>query len=123
MDLLNVSVGVVETVNCVIPDASRGEAPFVDIAETIKQFATVPICTVGSISSLKTAEKIITENKADLVAMGRSQIADPNLIQKSIMDNEKNIKRCLKCNKCLYWATGDAEMRCVMNPRLTHEAD
>lgn len=104
-------------------NANYGEAPFIDIAETIKQFTTVPVCTVGSISSLETAEKIIAENKADLVAIGRAQIADPYLIKKSFAGDEKNIRRCLRCNKCLYWATGDAKMHCVMNPWLSHEAD
>jgi 2,4-dienoyl-CoA reductase-like NADH-dependent reductase (Old Yellow Enzyme family) len=115
MDMLNVSVGVAETVNYIIPNASFRETPFVDIAEKIKQFTHVPVCAVGSISSLNIAEKIISSQKVDLVAIGRSQIADADWVKKSMSENGKNIRKCLRCNKCLYWANGDAEMRCPVN--------
>ena len=115
MDLLNISVGVGETVDHIIPDASFGEAPFVSIAEVISQFATVPVCIVGSISSLKTAETIVFAKKADFVAIGRSQIADHQFVNKSMLGNEGRIQKCLRCNKCLYWNTGDSEMHCVVN--------
>ncbi|MCK4608437.1 MAG: NADH:flavin oxidoreductase [Gammaproteobacteria bacterium] len=115
MDLLNVSVGTVETVNKVIPNSSLGETPFVDIATKIKNFTKVPVCTVGSIASLKTAAAIISAKKADLVAIGRSQVADPALVNKSLTDDVAKITKCLKCNKCLYWNTGDKDMHCFVN--------
>lgn len=115
MDMLNVSVGTVETVKYVIPNSSFGEAPFIDIAETIKKFTKVPVCTVGSISSLETAAAIISAKKADLVAIGRSQVADPALISKLLAEKVDEIKKCLKCNKCMYWTTGEQDMHCVVN--------
>jgi len=116
MDMLSVSVGTVESVQQLIPDASFGEAPFVSIAETIKQFTNVPVCTVGSIGSLKTAEEVISSNKADFVAMSRAQVADPALVKKSIMGHEDEIIKCIRCNKCMYWNTDDTDMCCALHP-------
>lgn len=73
MDMLHVSVGVYESIERSLPLASLGYAPHVNIASELREFATVPVCTVGSIFSFETVETIISSGKADLVAMGRAQ--------------------------------------------------
>jgi 2,4-dienoyl-CoA reductase-like NADH-dependent reductase (Old Yellow Enzyme family) len=52
MDMLNVSAGVYESLERIVPPASLGDAPHVNIASQLREFATVPVCTVGSIFSL-----------------------------------------------------------------------
>ena len=121
MDMLNVSAGVYESMERIVPPASLGDAPHVNIASQLREFATVPVCTVGSIFSLETAESIISSGKADLVAMGRAQVADPEIVSKSASGRETEIRKCTKGNECAFWTTGDPQMYCSVNPALRRE--
>lgn len=117
IDLLNASVGTrIESFEMCIPGLKLGEAPHVKIISQLRQYGKLPIITVGSISSLNTAEKIFVEKKADLVALGRSQVADPNLITKSANGKVKDIRKCLRCNQCCSIINRTNEMHCVINP-------
>jgi 2,4-dienoyl-CoA reductase-like NADH-dependent reductase (Old Yellow Enzyme family) len=118
MDLLNVSAGVYESMQRIVPPASLGETPHVEIAATLKQSATVPVIAVGSVLSLATAEAIISSQRADLVAMGRALIADPELIRKSANGRHAEIRSCTRCNECAFWIKGDPHMSCSVNPLL-----
>jgi 2,4-dienoyl-CoA reductase-like NADH-dependent reductase (Old Yellow Enzyme family) len=118
MDLLNVAAGVYESVERIVPPASLGDAPHVEIASALKQYASVPVCCVGSIYSLEMAESIISSGKTDLVAMGRAQVADPDIVRKSLAGREADVRKCIKCNNCTFWTRGDPEMYCDVNPSL-----
>ena len=118
MDLLNVSACVAETMAKAIPLEFTGKTPLVGIASELKMFASVPVCTVGSILSLETANTIVSSGKADLVVMGRAQVADPAIVAKSARGRENEIKKCIQCNRCAFWANGDPYMCCIINPAL-----
>ena len=116
MDMLNVAAGVYESVERIVPPASLGDAPHLEIAAELKQYSTVPVCCVGSIFSLEKADSIVSSGKADLVAMGRAQVADPEIVKKSASGREDEVRKCIKCSKCTFWTTGDPEMYCSVNP-------
>ncbi len=118
MDMLNVSAGVYESMEMIIPGPDIGETPYVGIAAELKQYTTVPVCAVGSILSLSAAESIISSGKADLVAIGRAQVADPKLVNKSLADQEDDVAKCIQCGKCLFFNIDDPEMYCSVNPTL-----
>jgi 2,4-dienoyl-CoA reductase-like NADH-dependent reductase (Old Yellow Enzyme family) len=118
MDMLNVSAGVYASMEMIIPGPDIGETPYVKIAAELKQYATVPVCAVGSILSLSAAESIISTGKADLVAIGRAQVADPKLVGKSLAGREDDVAKCIQCGKCIFGNTGDPEMYCIVNPSL-----
>jgi 2,4-dienoyl-CoA reductase-like NADH-dependent reductase (Old Yellow Enzyme family) len=121
MDMLNVSAGVYGSMERIVPPASLGETPHIDIAAELKQFATAPVCAVGSVFSLDTAETIISSGKADMVAMGRAQVADPEIVKKSVCGQDADIQECTRCNTCTFWTTGDPQMYCAVNPALRKE--
>ena len=118
MDMLNVSAGVYASVEKIIPAPDVGETPYVDIAAELKQYATVPVCAVGSILSLNTAESILSSDKADLIAIGRAQVADPELVNKSLNGQESDIMECIHCGKCVATNAEDFGMCCDINPAL-----
>ncbi|UCH96024.1 MAG: NADH:flavin oxidoreductase [Candidatus Aminicenantes bacterium] len=123
MQMLNVSAGVYESMERIVPPKKLGIAPHADIAAQIKQFTSVPVCTVGSIigPGLEVAESIIAEGKADLCAMGRAQMADPELVKKSAEARESEIRQCIHDNACTFWTTGDPEVYCSVNPDYKKE--
>jgi 2,4-dienoyl-CoA reductase-like NADH-dependent reductase (Old Yellow Enzyme family) len=117
LDLLNVSVGTqTESLQRCMPGKKLGEAPNVNIIAQIKKYTSLPIISVGSISSLTTAESILAENKADLVAIGRSQVADQDFVKKSAKGLEEKVRKCIRCNRCCFWMHGENKMHCAVNP-------
>lgn len=116
MDLLNVAAGVYESMERIVPPDTLGEAPHVAIVRQIKQFARAPVCAVGAILSLDAAESIIAGGNADLCAMGRAQVADPEIVRKSFENRHAEIRWCQHCNSCTFWTTGDPQMYCAVNP-------
>ena len=118
MQMLNVAAGVYESMERIVPPKKLGIAPHVDIAARIKQFTSVPVCAVGSIIArgLEVAESIVAEGKADLCALGRAQMADPEMVKKSIEGREPEIRQCIHDNACTFWTTGDPEVYCSVNP-------
>ncbi len=118
IDLLDVSAGVYESMEYIVPPASLGTTPHVGIATALRARATVPVVAVGSVFSLDTAQQIISSQQADLVAMGRAQIADPAIVRKSVTNRHEDIARCTRCNECTFWTHGDPQMFCAVNPSL-----
>lgn len=116
MDLLHVSAGVYESMERIVPPLTLGDLPHVDIAAELKKYASVPVCAVGSVFTLEAAEAVVASGKADFVAMGRAHMADPAIVRKSAEGRETEIKKCLGCNKCTFWTTGDPEVYCTVNP-------
>jgi 2,4-dienoyl-CoA reductase-like NADH-dependent reductase (Old Yellow Enzyme family) len=58
------------------------------LAEEIKKVVEIPVITVGVIKTPELAEKILQDEKTDLVAIGRGLIADPELPKKQLMEGK-----------------------------------
>jgi len=86
----------------------------VPLAEAIKKNVSVPIIAVNSISP-EMAEEIIASGKADMVAMGRQIIADPEYPRKVIAGKPEEIRRCIRCNECLSAAVSYRGIECSVN--------
>ena len=82
-----------------VPVMGMPDALNAPLAEEIKRVVRVPVITVGKIGKPKIIEKIIGEGKADLVALGRPLLRDPDFPSK-MMKSEK-IKLCVYCNNCM----------------------
>lgn len=118
IQMLDVSAGVYESMPRIVPPRELGPAPHIDIAAQLKAFSGVPVCAVGSIISpaLEIADSIIAAGKADLCALGRAQMADPEIVNKSAQGRETEIRSCAHDNACTFWTTGDPEVYCTVNP-------
>ena len=79
------------------------------------------IFLAGRILDLATAERVVSEGAADMVAMVRAHIADPFLIQKTIQGREREVMRCVGANECLATGFLGRRMHCVMNPATGRE--
>jgi NADPH2 dehydrogenase len=56
---------------------------FVPLAERIKRVVKVPVIGVGNITEPEFADRIIRENRVDLVAIGRKLLSDPDFPHKA----------------------------------------
>lgn len=84
----------------------------------------VPITTVGSID-LDLAADIIENNEADMCAMIRTVIADPDSVDKARTGNEAEIRPCIRCVLCLNRTHGMEPLRvaCAVNPQAGRECE
>jgi 2,4-dienoyl-CoA reductase-like NADH-dependent reductase (Old Yellow Enzyme family) len=62
----------------------------------------VPVIAVGGLDAPGRAEEALREGRADLVAIGRGQIADPNWARKACAGEWDQITVCTKCNKLCF---------------------
>ncbi|MHB1419494.1 MAG: oxidoreductase [Bacillota bacterium] len=121
-DAIHVSAGQYASIEWAIQPMSFPPAPLVPLAAEIKQVVNVPVITVGRIGTPDLAEEILTSGKADLIAMGRILLADPDLPRKAMEGRVQEIRRCLSCNQCFYhiFNLGQA-IRCAVNPEVGRE--
>lgn len=100
------------------------EGRFVDLAEGIKQVVDVPVFCVNRIVDPRMAEDILAAGRADMVAMTRAHIADPELTRKAAEGRFDEIRPCIGINEgCLGQVmSGSASpMTCAVNPSAGHE--
>lgn len=124
IDLLHVSAGVLSnnwTLPHMIQPTYLPHEYNVHRAEKLKKALNIPITTVGSISSMEAADKIITEGKADIVAMVRSILADPEIVNKALHGRTDDTRPCLRCFTCNKQTRNFYPIRCSVNPVLGRE--
>lgn len=93
----------------------------VPLASEIKKIVSIPVIAVDRINDLSLAAQIISEGHADLVAMGRALLADPDLPNKSLEGRFDEVRRCIACNQGCRSNLND-ETFCLQNPRTGREA-
>jgi len=74
-------------------------AVIADLAAGIKEAVTVPVIAVGKMTP-EVGEKILAEGKADLIAFGRTLLADPELANKVCSGNLEEVRPCILCLRC-----------------------
>jgi 2,4-dienoyl-CoA reductase-like NADH-dependent reductase (Old Yellow Enzyme family)/thioredoxin reductase len=126
IDLLHVSAGILghpKTVPHMIQPTYFPHAYNVHYADRFKKELRVPISTVGSISDMETADKIIAEGKADIVAMARAILADPEIVNKARSGRVEDVRPCLRCFTCNKLTRHFYPIRCSVNPVLGRELE
>lgn len=125
IDLLHLSAGSSETPAMLLNTLPPGSAPrgcYADLSAAVKGKVGVPLIVVGRINTPETAENILKEGKADLVATGRALIADPYWPEKSLKGRSQTIRRCLGCSQgCQEQLVQEKEITCIYNPEVGRE--
>ena len=83
----------------------------------------VPVFVVGGLQDPVTAEGIIANGDADMVAMTRAQIADPEWANKVRDGREAELYRCIRANQgCISRSFRGLPISCTVNPAAGREA-
>lgn len=117
-DCISVSAGIYGQREKVYPTKLSDRKIRFNTAEKIKRTLGVPVLCGGRIANLFEAEQMLKEKKADMIAMARAIIADPNLVKKSVRGDFDSISACTWCNKCLYDFKKFQMLSCPLNPSL-----
>ena len=95
---------------------------FVRIAGDIKKAVNVPVSAVGRIVDAEMAERVIESGMADMVAVGRPLLADPDWGAKIAVGKACDIRRCISCNKgCTDAIQNRQFLSCVLNAENGYE--
>jgi 2,4-dienoyl-CoA reductase (NADPH2) len=124
VDCLDVSAGTSDSPEgSSHPGKSAPFGCFADLAAEIRAVVSVPVIAVGKIATRDVAEQILEQRKADLVALGRPLIADPDWPQKLYDGRDEEIVPCLWDNVgCLRDSIGQGKpIRCIQNAQVGFE--
>jgi dimethylglycine catabolism A len=102
-----------------IPPMAYPEGTFLDFAARVKEEVGVPVVGVGRLGNPEMARAAVEEGKADLIALGRTLIADPDWPNK--VRSGAAVRRCLSCNHCVNSMRSGSRISCVVNPSAGFE--
>lgn len=122
VDVLNVSCSTYESTVPSVEPSSFAQGWRTYMAEEIKKVVNVPVITVGVIREPRVAEDIIRTGRADLVAIGRGNMADPDWCNKARYGHEEEICKCIGCLHCLDELFKGHIVTCAVNPEKGREA-
>jgi len=121
LDYINVGAGAILAMH--IPPMFFPLGPFVYLAAGIKEVIDLPVFAGGRINDPAVAERILKDNQADMTAMTRPLIADPELPNKAKAGQDNLIRKCIACNDACWMPLWQAAtpITCVINPEAGRE--
>jgi 2,4-dienoyl-CoA reductase-like NADH-dependent reductase (Old Yellow Enzyme family) len=86
----------------------------------VKEAAKVPVIC-PNIHKPSTGEQGLNGGMADMIALSRALIADPDWANKTQEGKVEEITECIKCNQCVRQVSQRLAVRCAVNPRVGFE--
>lgn len=93
----------------------------VPLAARVKQCVDKPVACIGGLSDPEMMEQIVALGAADVVAMGRALLADPQLPGKVMANRGDDVVKCVRCFTCMAERGVTQTRRCSINPRIGRE--
>jgi 2,4-dienoyl-CoA reductase-like NADH-dependent reductase (Old Yellow Enzyme family)/thioredoxin reductase len=126
VDIIHVSAGnheFDETFIITHPSIFLPDGVNVKYAAEIKRNVKTPVATVGALCSPDMMEEILRSGQADIVALGRQSLADPDLPMKARTGREDDINKCMRCCQCFGESGAHRNLRCAIRPETGHEVE
>jgi len=126
IDAIQVSGGDPESPDHLpVPSMYTRRGCYVNLAQSIKNELEIPVIAVGRINNVVLANRIIESGKADLVAIGRAFLADPDFPRKAEQGKLEEIRICIGCNQGCRGRDRTKYLRvgCILNPRAGKERE
>ncbi|MFW6381393.1 MAG: NAD(P)/FAD-dependent oxidoreductase [Bacillota bacterium] len=96
---------------------SKGETW--EMAAELKKQLEIPVIAVGQINEFRDVNYIKNNNMADLIALGRPLVADPDFVDKYMGRIKQRLRPCLACSDgCLGGVKSGEGLGCLINPRI-----
>ena len=115
IDAHHVTAGIGESWEYCDPPIYVERGSLVHLAEAVKEVATLPVIAVASID-VPLAADVVRKGKADIIAMGRGFLADPDIPNKAAAGEVRAIRHCIRCNEsCLNGEMLQRPQRCDVN--------
>lgn len=117
----HVSGGVIDRLTSqIVTGSAYGNAHNAAAAAAVRRVVDVPVMTVGRVHDPRLAEEVLVRGDADLVAMARPLLADPELPRKLAAGRDAEVRRCISCETCID-SMEHGSMACAVNGRSGRE--
>ncbi|MFE7843762.1 NAD(P)-binding protein [Microbacterium sp. NPDC057407] len=128
IDFLDLAAGGYHNVHYVFPSSPMPYAWLRDDVAAVKAAnPDIAVFGVGAARSVEEAEEVVASGIADMVALTRAQIADPDLGLKLIGEASgpgRGIRHCIRLNQgCLGRGSRGLPMSCTVNPLAGREQE
>jgi mycofactocin system FadH/OYE family oxidoreductase 2 len=123
LDYIHVCAGSSYSLPVTVPEMSFPLGCAVHLAAAVREVVgNVPVLAVKRINDPVLAEKILADGQADMVAMARPLIADPELVKKAREGRLEDLRQCTGVNQdCIGRITKHGIVRCIQNPAAGEE--
>ncbi len=101
----------------------QGRKMLVPYSAAIKKEVKIPVFTAIGIREPEEVEEILAQGMADMVILGRPQLADPDYVNKVLSGKGDTIRHCLSCEFCLDTLDDDRHICCAVNPETGREKE
>ncbi len=128
-DIINVSFGTHANARVSI-DTPTSSAPSefkqgfkAWLARKLKEVTRVPVISVGRFTEPYVMDEVIARGDADLVAVARQHLADPDFLKNAREGHPEDTMECLACNQgCIERLVFEQKpVRCAINPETGQE--
>lgn len=118
LDFLDLAAGGYHNVHYVFPSSAMPAAWLRDDVAAVKAAnPDVPVFGVGAATSVEEAAEVVDSGIADMVALTRGQLADPDLAAKLREGRADEITHCIRLNQgCLGRGSRGLPVSCTVNP-------
>lgn len=125
IDFLDTAAGGYHDVHWVFPSSAMPAAWLRDDVAALKAAnPDIPVFGVGSARSVEEAEEVLASGIADMVALTRGQLADPDLGRKLVAGDTGGIRHCIRLNQgCLGRGSQGLPVTCTVNPEAGRELE
>ena len=122
VDYVNVTAAGYHNIFKAIEPSDVPDGYLVDLTAQVKAAVGLPVFAVGGIKDPELAEEIVASGQADMVAMTRAQIADPEFANKVRDGREDEIYHCIRGNQgCIGRVFKGLPIACTVNPAAGRE--
>ena len=121
VDTISVSAGNWYALHLTIGPMFLPRGYLLGLARAIKAAVSVPVVAAGRLDDPDLAERALAAGDADLIAVGRGLIADPDWPEKVRSGRRADIRPCIACNACVDLVARAEEARCAVNPEVGNE--
>jgi len=122
IDYVCCSAGTYETMSaCQLCSTYIPMGLLLPLTEEMKRAVDIPVMAIGSIDA-RLGEETLFRGQADLIAMGRAHITDPDIALKLTQDRPEDIRPCCRGNEgCISGFEFGYPIRCELNPAVGRE--
>lgn len=119
VDAFNVTAGNYDSMQWIFTMQGTAPGALLPLAEAVKRAVSVPVAGISRLGwMLEEAAAAVAAGRIDLVALGRTQLADPQLVNKTRRGEARRVRRCIACNGCAASLFRGWRTHCVINPEL-----
>jgi 2,4-dienoyl-CoA reductase (NADPH2) len=115
---ISVSAGHWRSLEVTLAPMFVARGHLVGLAARIRRAVSVPVIAVGRLDDPADARRALEDGSADLVAIGRGLIAEPDWTALVAAGREADIRPCIACNACVDLVGRGEEIRCAVNPEV-----